>query len=86
MLQTLEDEVSVLRLELGAIKDDAARQQRENEDLRCLYKNCEAERNEAWKKLERVLQQLERGTGASSDGLHAQIKELQESAEGMHPI
>ena len=83
VLQTLEDEVSVLRLELGAIKDDAARQQRENEDLRCLYKNCEAERNEAWKKLERALQQLERGTGVSSDGLHAQIKELQESAEGM---
>ena len=38
VLQTLEDEVSVLRLELGAIKDDAARQQRENEHLRCLWR------------------------------------------------
>ena len=88
-LELLEDEVNVLRLELGAIKEDASRLTEENEQLRHWYGSCELERDEAISRLGEVLRTLRSEQQASllqqihleeatktTDALNTEVREL----------
>ena len=69
--EVMEDEINVLRLELGAIQDDASRLTEENEKLKYCYSACELERDQAMRRLGEVLRTLRSEQQASlSQQLH----------------